>query len=114
MFITFTRVRTRHANHSDGFGVSVVVADRPRAPWPPHRARKIRPQASPFLRRRRANVLWESGSGSLGPQDGPLAGKDGNGAREGGPVQKRGRLVRPGDERKPRLRRLSLRDAEAP
>src|SRR5260370_40974259 len=93
MFITFTRTRGCDAYHSYGFGVPVVVADRPGASRPLSWTRKVRLPAFPILCRRCTPVRRRSRSGSLGAQDDPLGGKDGSGTREGGPVQERRRSV---------------------
>src|SRR5208337_175662 len=113
MFITFT-IGVRHASHSDDLGVHLVVAAGTPAPRLPDRTRKVRLLASPNVRRGWTDDELGTRQGPLGAQNGPHAGKNGTYARHDGPGQKRQRLVRSGLERQPRLRRLSLGDAEAP
>src|SRR5882757_1549731 len=103
MFITFTPKGESDANHSYGLRFSVVVADRDAGPRALFGARKARLLAPSLLCRRCADVQQGSRSGSLGPQDGPLAIENGKGPRPNGPPPRRRRMVRLVVERKPRL-----------
>src|ERR1700675_2789997 len=84
----------RHASRTDDSGVRMVVAVGATDPGLPDYAQEVRILAFSQLCRRGTDAQLGTRRGSLGPQNGPLAGKDGARARASGPGEEPRRLVR--------------------